>query len=263
MNINSLSYSTLLHVLSFTSIIEEKEDYIVIKTKDNPAHKWGNFLMYPNPPQKKDYKSWTETFEIEFSDLPVKHVAFAWDSSEGMAGEINAFEEHGYYFEYDDIMVASEVVKPGKYNDHIEIKAVVSEAEWEQVVQLNIVVEGDKSDAYAAFVTRLMTQYREICLANQCIWMGAYLKDKLVADLGLFHAGELRGLAAMVKTHPEFRKQGICRTLLFEASLLGLKQMNFEKIVLVADRAFGAGRVYADVGYRVEENGASLILNSI
>jgi len=239
--IKSLSYSTLLHVLSFTSSIEEREAYLVIRTVDNPGHKWGNFLMFPNPPQKQDYKRWTKAFKVEFSDVPVKHMAFAWDSIDGASGEIKAFEEKGYYFEYDDIMVASEVVKPDKFNDAITVKAVVSEEDWEQAVMLNMKVSGDESDAS---------------------WIGAYLKDELVADLGLFHAGDLRGLAAMVKTHPDFREQGICRTLLYEASLMGFEQMRFNKIIMVADRACRARRVYASVGYKVEEKGASLILNS-
>jgi hypothetical protein len=260
--IKSLSYSTLLHVLSFTSSIEEKEAYLVIRTVDNPGHKWGNFLMFPNPPQKQDYKRWTKAFKVEFSDVLVKHMAFAWDSIDGASGEIKAFEEKGYYFEYDDIMVASEVVKPDKFNDAITVKAVISEEDWEQAVMLNMKVSGDESDAYATFIRRLMTKYREICFANQCSWIGAYLKDELVADLGLFHAGELRGLAAMVKTHPDFREQGICRTLLYEASLMGFEQMRFNKIIMVADRACRARRVYASVGYKVEEKGASLILNS-
>lgn len=263
MKINSLSYSTLLHVLSFTSIIEEKEEYIVIKTVDNPGHKWGNFLMYPATPQKDDYQHWIKSFNLEFSDIPVNHVAFAWDSIDGTAGEIVEFEENGYYFEYDDIMTTSEVVQPDKFNGDVVVKPVVSEADWKEVVQLNIEVAGDSSDAYVTFITRLMAKYKEICFANQGIWMGAYLKEELVADLGLFNAGELRGLAAMVKTHPDYRKQGICRTLLYEASLLGFKQMNFEKIVMVADRAFGVGRVYGSVGYKTEERGASLILNVV
>ena len=66
----------------------------------------------------------------------------------------------------------------------------------------------------------------------------------------------------MVKTHPDFREQGICRTLLYEASVSGFEQMRFNKTIMVADRAYRARRVYASVGYKVEEKGASLILNS-
>ena len=70
-------------------------------------------------------------------------------------------------------------------------------------------------------------------------------------------------MAAMIKPHPDYRKQGICRSLLYKASLIGFEQMKLKNIVIVADQAFGAGRMYADVGYKVAENGASLILNSI
>jgi len=236
---------------------------MVIKTMDNPGHQWGNFLMYPDPPQKGDYQRWTEAFKIEFSDIEVGHIAFAWDSVEGIAGEIQEFEDDGYYLEYDDIMVASQVVKPEKFNDNVVVKPIESEEDWERAIQLNIDVSGNTSAEYSKTIKLLMRKYREICFANQGLWVGAYLNDQLVGDLGLFHAGELRGLAAMVKTHPDFRRNGICRTLLHEASLMGFEQMNFEKIIMVANTAFRAGRVYADVGYKVEEHGASLILNAV
>ena len=200
---------------------------------------------------------------MEFSDISVNHVAFAWDSIEGLAGDIAAFEKRGYYFEYDDIMVASEVVKPDNLNSKVVIRSVLEDREWDEVIHLNIKIEAGGTAIYAASTTLLIRKYRELCFARQCTWMGAYIEDKLVADLGLFHAGKGRGLAAMVKTHPDYRRQGICRTLLYEASLIGFEQMNFDKIVMVADRAFSAGRVYADVGYKPIEKGASLILNSL
>ena len=81
MEVRSLSYSTLLHVLSYRSIIENKQEYLVIKTPHNPGHFWGNFLLFNRPPNENALVEWEHLFDQEFMDMPVTHKAFAWDSS--------------------------------------------------------------------------------------------------------------------------------------------------------------------------------------
>jgi len=77
--------------------------------------------------------------------------------------------------------------------------------------------------------------------------------------MGLYSGGGSIGLFQLVKTHPDYRRKGICGTLLFHASECGQKEMGFTTYVIVADKAYHAGKVYQSVGFEMTECGASLI----
>ena len=52
MEVKSISYSTLLHVLSYRSQVKDKKEYLVVKTPHNPGYFWGNFLFFYKAPGK-------------------------------------------------------------------------------------------------------------------------------------------------------------------------------------------------------------------
>ncbi len=54
-----------------------------------------------------------------------------------------------------------------------------------------------------------------------------------------------------VSTHPEFRQQGLCGTLVYHVATLGLK--NVESLVMVADIESVAARIYESVGFQKTE----------
>ena len=256
MEIKSLSYSTLLHQLSYSSSVIDKGQYIVVSTPDLPQYFWGNFLMFPNPPEEGDLDNWEHIFNTEFSESDCTHKAFAWDSLAGEAGQIEAFEEAGYYFEYDDIMKSNSATRPINYNHDIVIKPLESDEDWKKRADLNLAC----SDVLN--LNQLMdlgVHYRTDTLELRGLFLGAFIDSSLVGEMALFRGGQDYGLISMVKTDPNYRKLGICRTLLFNIMMIGKQLFPFKEFVLVADQNSSAGSIYRSVGFEVVEQGASLI----
>ena len=88
-------------------------------------------------------------------------------------------------------------------------------------------------------------------------WYGAYLGDKLVADLGIFCDDRL-GRYQSVGTDPLYRKRGICGTLVFRAGEMATEEFALENLVMEADPGYHAARIYESVGFEVCEENYSL-----
>lgn len=256
MEIKSLSYSTLLHQLSYSSSITDQGQYLVVSTPGLPQYFWGNFLLFPNPPEEGDLENWENLFAKEFSELGCTHMAYAWDSVSGEAGEIKAFEDEGYYFEYDDILKADSATRPTSYSDDLEIRPLELDEDWEMRAELNLAC-GDILNKKQ--LKELGAHYRNDTLKLRGLFLGAFINSELVGEMALFQGGQEYGLISMVKTHPDFRKSGICTTLVCNAVEIGQQLFRFKEFVLVADQKTSAVSVYKSVGFEVVEQGASLI----
>jgi GNAT superfamily N-acetyltransferase len=83
-------------------------------------------------------------------------------------------------------------------------------------------------------------------------WFGAFVEGRLVADRGVFVEGGVARFQA-VETHPEFRRRGICATLVHESARHALATLGAERLVMVADAHYHAGRIYESLGFRPTE----------
>lgn len=256
MEISSLSYSTLLYQLSFSSTIIDRGEYIVVCTPDFPFYHWGNFLLFPLAPQTGDFEKWTNLFEKEFYNTGCKHIAFAWDSTSGEKGEIVAFEKAGFYFEFDDILTANTVKGPTHVNSNMNIRQFNSDEDWERSVKLNIDCGDTRS--YEE-LRKLSVHHRRDTEQGHGVLLGAFINDELVGEMALFNGGSSRGLISMVKTHPRFRRKGVCRTMLCEIVRMGKEVFSFREFVLVADVKGLSSPGYRSAGFQIAEHGASLI----
>ena len=260
MEVRSLSYSTLLHLLSYRSLIENKKEYLVVKTPHNPGYYWGNFLFFYQAPHENAMAEWEFLFDQEFMDIPVSHKAFAWDSTNHLGNYMKPFIKKKYYYEVDDVMIATVVEKPNYYNSQLTIKAINSEKELVQACQLNVACFGHGlGNTYSSYVNRLMSDFHKDTEMGRGVWIGAFLKNQLVGDMGLFNVGYQRGLICSVKTDPNHRENGVCRTLLYQAVKYGFEQMGMVEIVLVTDQNYHASTIYRSVGFNKVEQGFSLL----
>lgn len=85
------------------------------------------------------------------------------------------------------------------------------------------------------------------------LWFGAFLENRLVADLGVFTAGRI-GRFQQVGTHPDYRRRGICGALVYQASRYAFDQMKLETLVMVADENYHAAKIYESVGFQAKEH---------
>ena len=128
---------------------------------------------------------------------------------------------------------------PPRINDGIAISPLESDAEWQAAFELELLCrdEGEDEAGYRTFIERKMAQYREMIAAGMGRWFGAFLNGKLVADLGLFVEDGI-GRFQSVKTHPGYRRRGICGTMVHAIARRGLETMGAETLVMIADAEY-------------------------
>lgn len=255
MEINSLAFRTDLFFSRFEGIVLDRGDYLVIRTPSNPNFYWGNYLLFHNPPAPGDLQKWQSLFQQEIADLqPAHHMVFGWDSPQGEAGEIQPFLDAGFALNEGVVLTTQQVHAPQKYNQEVVVRPLREDWEWAQALQNQVDCRAPQYDeeGYIAFKTPKMEGYRQMQRAGMGEWFGAFLGDRLAADLGLFCAGGV-GRFQSVETAPEFRRMGICGALVHQAACYGLERMGAKTLVMVADEHYHAARIYESVGFRPAE----------
>jgi GNAT superfamily N-acetyltransferase len=255
MHIHSLGYHTDLMFHRFDGEVLDRGDYLVIRTPANPTFYWGNFLLFRDPPREDSLPLWTRLFAEEIaSRQPTRHMVFGWDSPEGESGETGPFLDAGFHLDENVVLATSVVARAPRSNTDVLIRPLTTAADWEQALanQLACRAPGFEPESYREFKTRQHARYRRMAEAGKGGWFGAFADGRLVADLGVFvEAGVAR--FQEVETHPDFRRQGICGTLVYESSRFALETYGAEQLVMVADEHYHAARIYESVGFRPVE----------
>lgn len=261
MKLQSLGLNTDLIFIEGKGIIEDKGKYVLVKSPKNPRWHWGNFLIFKEAPAENSFQEWNTYFEDEFSDLNVEHRAFAWDNLE--EGNVSEFIENGCSFEGVFTLATNEVNKTHKHNSDIVVKPIITDSEWEQAYELQVLCRDQiySEEIYRQFKKPQMEEYRDLYLKGKGHWFGAFLNGEIVGDLGIFHgnvSGKPLGRFQNVGTHPNHRRKGICSTLVYEASMQALESYPIDNLVMIADSNYHAAEIYKSVGFKEVEKMYSL-----
>jgi ribosomal protein S18 acetylase RimI-like enzyme len=260
MNVRSLGYRTDLIFAAFDGQIVDRGHYLVIRTPANPTFYWGNFLLFSGSPQEGDHQKWRDLFAREIGGPPeVEHQTFGWDSPEGDEGVAQPFLQAGFRVTRSVVMTSHELRPPTRSSDLVSIRALKSDAEWEQAFENQVLIGGPEFEetGYRVFRRRQMHRYRKMADSGLGDWFGAFVGRRLVADLGIFKHKEL-GRFQSVETHPEFRRRGIGGTLVFEAGRQAMAKHDLSTLVIVADEESAAARLYESVGFKPVEKQVGL-----
>lgn len=251
MHLHSLSYQTDLIFPRFDGSVVDRGEYLVIRTPTNPLFYWGHFLLFAAPPGPGDFVRWRQLFAEELGVLPhVKHIALGWDAPDGAMGEIQPFLDAGFRYFKEAVLVAETVHPPPYPNTAITIRALTTDTEWTAGFDLHLLSHGaDDPSGDLTFIRNQWARWRTMTQAGRGVWFGAYLDAQIVGSLGLFVEGDL-GRFQEVSTHPAFRRQGICGTLLYRASCYGFQQLGARRLVIVPVAEYNAAQIYASVGYQ-------------
>lgn len=255
MQIKSLGYCTDLIFAAFDGEIMDRGDYLVIRTPTNPSFYWGNYLLFAEPPGVGDYQRWQSLFAEEIGTRPeVSHQTFGWDSGSGEHGEIAPFLENGFHIEESVVLTTQQLHPPEKKAEGLAIRPLRSNKEWAQCLENQVACRspGFTESDFRVFARRQMERYQAMSQARLGTWFGAFLGDRLVADLGIF-ADKALGRYQMVQTHPDFRRQGIARRLVVEAGAYALEHFGLTRLVIVAEADSAAERLYRKAGFEVVE----------
>ena len=255
MEIRSLGYRTDLFFPKFEGIIQDRGEYLVIRTPSNPGFFWGNYLLFASPPAKGDLERWSVLFDQEISARQeTHHMVFGWDSLEGEVGEIQPFLDAGFQLAENVVLAAEQVTPPPKVNKEVVIRPLVKDWEWDAALTMQVACRDEvhEEGPYRTYIESKFGRYRQMQHAGLGHWFGAFLGERIVADLGLFVMDGI-GRFQSVETDPAFRRRGICGTLVYQAARFGLEQMDARTLVMLADEHYHAARIYESVGFRPVE----------
>jgi GNAT superfamily N-acetyltransferase len=260
MNLRSLGYRTDLIFARFSGEITDCGHYMVVRTPSNPTFYWGNFVLFDRPPNSGDLEDWLEVFAKE---IPyAKHIAIGWDGQE--PGDTEAFVQAGLEFDPTIVMTATEVHAPPKVNLEATYRMFDSDDDWAQLLELGLLCNDDgyEPEGYRVFLQCKNLNRRRMGEAGLGNWFGAFLEGRLVCGMGLYSDAGFEGdhfdgdrvaRFQSVETHPDFRRRGLCGSLVYHVATHGLEVMKARTLVMCADPEYHAARIYESVGFRPTE----------
>ena len=256
MLLESLGYRTDLMFARWNGEVSDLGEYLHIRTPSNPTYYWGNFLLFKNPPLEGDFERWNALFKGHFPES--QHVALGIDGTRGETGQLQPFLTAGFDLEKSVVLTATQTHAPARMNLEVEVRPLKTDADWAAALELQILCRDTQHtlESYRVFKTAQLKNYRLLTDLGLGEWFGVFLtgkqeKGKLVADLGIFFSSEMARYQ-VVETHPQYRRQGLCGRLVFEASQYAFAK-GAEILVMVADPEYHAARIYESVGFAVAE----------
>jgi len=248
--IRSLGFRTdvALRVLEGAKVTD-RGDYLVIRTPDHPDFWWGNFLLLARLPGPGQGQEWLARFAAEFP--AARHVALGVDTT-GDSETPEEFAAAGLQADRASVLTAAQVRPPARPNTEAEIRPLDSDADWRQSVDLAVRCFDDFEPG--DFLERRAAARQRLTRAGAGIWFGAFENGRLLAQLGLFDVGDGYARYQHVETDPAARRRGLAGTLVWTAGRYGREVLGTSTLVIVANPAGVAIRVYRACGFTVRQS---------
>jgi ribosomal protein S18 acetylase RimI-like enzyme len=260
MHLKSLGFQTEVLLRRFEGEVIDRPDYLVLRTPKNPSYRWGNFLIFQDPPRKGDLEKWKSIFAKEIGTPPnYPHFLFGWDTVDGEAGDTREFLEAGFELVKTVVMTARTVNSPPKINNECTIRTFQAN-DWQAWIQLKrdqnaAEFPGEREsddEGFYEYLERKASEYQRMIEASLGHWFGAFVDNQLAASLGLFVWNGL-GRFQVVDTHPNFRRRGLAGTLVYHAAQKGFSEMGVKTLVMCADPGYVAVKIYESIGFKIVE----------
>src|SRR4051794_10284421 len=81
------------------STVEEHRDHLVVRSPDNPAFHWGNFVLVTDPVAVDDADRWVSVFEAEFPGAEHRAVGLVAEPTDD-----SGWYAHGLVVEHEDVL---------------------------------------------------------------------------------------------------------------------------------------------------------------
>jgi ribosomal protein S18 acetylase RimI-like enzyme len=255
--LSSLGYRTdlMIHELE-GCLVEDRGDYLVVRSPRSPDFWWGNCLLVP-PLAPGDVGRWAGRFAAEFPDAG--HMAIGVDAPDALAPDEAELAAAGLDLERSVVLTAGPgaLCPPPHPNAEATYRPLAGDADWEQALRLRAAAtEGGPGGGDSEFNRARVAAERALTEAGHATWHGAFLGESLVAQLGVA-ADAPSGLARYqnVETHPGFRRRGLAGTLTWHAGRATLASLGPRgTLVIIADPDYVAVSIYRSVGFTEAES---------
>ncbi|MGZ4187392.1 MAG: GNAT family N-acetyltransferase [Solirubrobacteraceae bacterium] len=261
---SSLLWATDHDVLPIDHVVERRDGYLLVRSPGNPAHWWGNLLLFDDAPKSGDGDRWERLFDLEFGDTPeVAHVTLAWDRVDGALGMAREeFLSRGYELQEAVGLVA----EPSALRVHPRAnrEVVIRELDplpggdcdlWDQVIELQVASRDEILEEQIAreFIGHRLEDLRVLFRAGRGAWYVSMYpdQDEVVASCGIVVTAE-RGRFQAVDTAAAYRRRGISSRLVVEAAHRAAER-GVSHFVIAAEPDYHALGLYESLGFqRVE-----------
>lgn len=241
----SLGHRTDLMVLRLAgSEITEHGPLTLVRTRDNPTYRWGNYVLVDDSDPDL---SWVKAEELFRSAFPGEAtVRF------GIAPSPPAVVLPGYIARLQldgDVALTSEEAPSAAVPDGVSVRPLDGDDDWAAAQELQRLNNGYADDDDLVFLTRQVASLRGAVDRGSGRWFGAFAGDSLVGGLGVFGDGGPDARYQSVDTHPDWRRRGVASALLAVAGRWALDALGAQRLVIVAERDSGAMRLYERLGF--------------
>ncbi len=244
MRVTSLGFRTdvALRVLEGAEITD-RGDYLVVRTPGNPGFYWGNFLLLGAWPGPGTGDGWLARFAAEFPQA--RHVAIGVDAADEQAGCRRSSWPRGWSRSVPRCSPAPTSSRRRTGTPRPRSARWPPMTTGEQSFELGIRCYGDDGP----YLERRTRARRQLTEAGRAAWFGAFTGGRLLAQLGVCDAGG--GLARYqdVETDPAARRRGLAGTLVWRAGRYAREAFGVSTLVIVADPAEAAIRLYRACGF--------------
>jgi ribosomal protein S18 acetylase RimI-like enzyme len=231
-------------------------DHIVIRSRENPGFRWGNFMLLAAPPRPGELAAWLSRFAALFPEA--NYQAFGTDVTEAVAARSDVFSAAGFRTLHSVVLTASFVSQVHRPDPAAAVRRLEGEEDWRQAAALRAAC-ADPPQTVASpgereFDVLRLAARRRLTENGLADWFGAFVAGRLVAQLGLVPVGDGQARYQDVETHPDFRRRGLAGTLICHAGRHALAELNVSRLVIVADPAYHAKRLYESLGFLAVED---------
>jgi GNAT superfamily N-acetyltransferase len=229
--------------------VTDRGDYLVVRSPGNPEFWWGNFVLMAGMPEPGSAGMWLARFAAEFP--AARHVALGVDRAPYQAAVPDCFPAAGLAPQRGTVLTCTLVHEPPHPNTQAAIRFLESDDDWQQSVDLGVRCYGEGEPQ--EYLRRRTAARRRLTRAGMAAWFGAFLGGRLLAQLGVIDAGGGLVRYQDVETDPVARRRGLAGTLVGQAGRYGREVLGASTLVIVADPADAAIRLYRSCGFAETE----------
>lgn len=224
-------------------LAEDHGEFTVLRTPTNPTFFGGNGLALESGLTPASLAIWEANFDKRFPSA--QHRFFQWSSEVQLDAEHKAhFEAAGYDVETCAAMTTATPTLDHRTNPYLRIEPVRADPTWAEL--LTFWLECYPQHGFA-FHARRAADFR--CRKGAGDWWVARTQSGAIAgSMGLYFG---RGLGRFqhVDTHPAYRRQGVCRTLMRHVLADAVENHDYETLVIAVEEGTFTQKLYASFGF--------------
>lgn len=239
-------WATDLAILQHTgSVVEERDDHLVVRSPHHPEFHWGNFVLVTDEAEVDAGQRWVRVFEDAFPDADWVAIGLP-----RMPVAPDEWVARGLVLELDDVLTTRTLPRLTPLPEGYTVRRLDG-PDWEQDLARpaadNIRLDEHDPASFERFARGQLRTRQDLSRRELGAWFGAFADGVLVADLGIVRCGGVARYQDVTTDEPH-RRRGLAAHLLGVAARWAAEG-GCEQWVIVTGATNPAGRVYRSLGF--------------